>query len=52
MVRRPKVDHYQAEGALKWQTEDKGSPGSDLALLRRLKEQGIPVVSVFLTGRR
>ena len=42
---------YQADGALKWQTEDKGSVGSDLALLRRLKEQGIPVVSVFLTGR-
>ena len=42
---------YQAAGALKWQTDDKGSADSDLALLRRLKEQGIPVVSVFLTGR-
>ncbi len=48
---------YQAEGgALKW-ADEKGKAdelrraGSDLALLRRLKERGIPVVSVFLTGR-
>lgn len=42
---------YQAEGgALKW-IDDKGKAGSDLALLRRLKERGIPVVAVFLTGR-
>lgn len=28
-----------------------GEPGSDLALLRSFKERGIPVVSIFLTGR-
>ena len=52
---------YQAEGgALKW-VDNQGKAGdsidsqakatSDLALLRRLKEHGIPVVSIFLTGR-
>lgn len=52
---------YQAEGGgLKWvvnpeqagdSIDSERKAGSDLALLRSLKEEGIPVVSIFLTGR-
>jgi beta-glucosidase len=51
---------YGQTGALKWNFNQQG-PGSepnsapeassDVSLLRRLKDRGIPVVSVFLTGR-
>jgi beta-glucosidase len=48
---------YQAQGGtLKWaddrvRADDLARADSDLALLRRLKERGVPVVSLFLTGR-
>ena len=50
------LDYRSGAGALKWsdspgKAADKVQPDSDLALLRRLKERGIPVISVFLTGR-
>jgi beta-glucosidase len=51
---------YGEPGALKWnlnqhaagsQPGSDPNAGSDVALLRGLKDRGIPVVSVFLTGR-
>ena len=50
------LDYQSGGAALTWrdtegQAAAKVDADSDLALLRRLRERGIPVVSVFLTGR-